>query len=352
MILKRVLAVLAAAAVFAALWFVFKSYTDPILSPRAVARLERWEVNGDRQQVLIRGCDRRDPVLLFLHGGPGMPAMFTAHAFQRPLERDFVVVHWDQRGAGKSRNAALDPATMTVTQMLADAEAVIGRLRREFGVRKVVLVGHSHGTWLGARLAARRPDLVSAYVGVGQVADPAAEPAVIDALIRSRLAHAGRSAPPITPSNREALLFQTRGELARHTSMLPLLATGLTAPEYSLADALGVGQGPKFAQARLRYDLPGGYGPPPAHFQVPVTVVMGVRDAVTPVSLAEAWFQRVEAPSKRWVLTPDAAHFPHLEQPHAFARVMRRVKRELGAPEQSAGPALPVPRFGLHCVGA
>ena len=85
-------------------------------------------------------------MLLFLHGGPGMPAMYTAHAFQRPLERDFVVVHWDQRGAGKSYRSELALSTMTMTQMLADAETVIGRLRREFGIERVILVGHSHGT--------------------------------------------------------------------------------------------------------------------------------------------------------------------------------------------------------------
>ena len=85
--------VLLLAAVTTARWFV--SFTPPILGANAIASLEAVDINGDRQYLLIRGKDKTTPVLLFLHGGPGMPAMYLGHRFQRPLEKDFVVVHWD-----------------------------------------------------------------------------------------------------------------------------------------------------------------------------------------------------------------------------------------------------------------
>jgi pimeloyl-ACP methyl ester carboxylesterase len=332
------------------LWFGFKSYTDPIQAPRAIAELDAWEVNGDRQWVLIRGCDRRNPVLLFLHGGPGMPAMYTAHAFQRPLERDFVVVQWDQRGAGKSFHADLDPSTMTITQMLDDAEVVVERLRQEFGVEKVILVGHSHGTYLGALLAHQRPDLFHAYVGVGQLGDPGALRAVQDAIIRERLARRDETAPPIDGSNRESLLFEVGGELTKARSMWPLIQTGLLAPEYSFADALNVAKGPQFAAEHLRYDLPGGYAGPPADFDIPVFVIMGARDAVTPVAIARDWFEHIDAPSKSWSVVEGAAHFPHFEQPARFAELMRGIERDVlpNAVRHEAG-AWPIPRLGLQC---
>ena len=332
------------------LWFGFKSYTDPILAQHAMAKLEAINVNGDRQWILARGCDRRKPVLLFLHGGPGMPAMFTAHAFQRPLEKDFVVVHWDQRGAGKSFHGDLDPQTMTMTQMLADAQTVVEHLREKFGVQKVYLVGHSHGSFFGALLAQARPDLFYAFVGVGQIGDPAREHIIQDEIIRERLSARGAPLPVITPENRETLLFEIGGELANAQSMWPLLRIGFTAPEYSFTDAMNVAKGPQFARAHLRYDGVGSYGPPPAEFAIPLYVVMGARDAVTPVSLARAWFDNVRAPSKDWTEINNAAHFPHLEQPQGFAAVMNRVRHET-APLASTpdGWALSVPRFGLQC---
>lgn len=338
------------AVLLSVFWFIFKSYTDPIAARNSVARLEVVDINGDRQWLLTRGCNRDSPVILFLHGGPGMPAMFTAHAFQRPLERNFVVAHWDQRGAGKSFHASLDPATMTMTQMLADAEAVVGHLRAEFDVEKVVLVGHSHGTYFGALLAEARPDLFHAYVGLGQVGDPSRERAVQEAIIRAKFAERGDPLPEITGANRETLLFDISGEIASARSLWPLLRTGLMAPEYSMADIMKVAKGPQFAQAHLVYDNPGGYGPPPTDFQVPVYVVMGAQDAVTPVSLAQEWFDDVTAPQKTWAVFENAAHFPHFEQPEEFAGFMVRVLNETVAiePPVKTG-AIPIPRFGLHC---
>jgi len=332
----------------AVLWLVFKSYTDPILAPNSVAKLHVIAVNGDRQWLLERGCDRSRPVLLFLHGGPGMSAMYLAHSFARRLERDFVVVQWDQRGAGKSFHADLDPGTMTFTQMQADALAVVNYLRRTYGADRIFLVGHSYGSFLGAHLAAAHPELFYAFVGVGQDADRPAEHAAQEALIKGALG----AQQVVTGANREELLFRAHGELAASTSMWPLIATGLMAPEYSLKDALNVAKGPSFARKHLKYDIPGGYGPPPDRFAVPVYVVMGKGDMVTPVSLARTWFDRVQAPKKTWFDVAGAAHFPHYEQPEAFARIMRQVRSDtLGPDGNGTVKAWPIPRFGLQCRG-
>ena len=108
---KRILLVLGAvlltAIVVITVDFAFlRGETPAIKGERSIASLENIELGGVRQWVLLRGADDTNPVLLFLHGGPGMPAMFLAHEFQTELERDFVVVHWDRRGAGKSFAAA------------------------------------------------------------------------------------------------------------------------------------------------------------------------------------------------------------------------------------------------------
>ncbi len=107
--------------------YAFKSFTPPIASTDAVAFLKKVKVRGDNQYVLIRGHDRSNPVLLFLHGGPGMPAMYLAHDFQRELEEHFVVVHWDQRGAGKSYRNTITAEELTISNLLEDTDAVIDK---------------------------------------------------------------------------------------------------------------------------------------------------------------------------------------------------------------------------------
>ena len=119
------------------------------------------------QRLLVRGMDREAPVLLWLHGGPG-PAQMPIHSVTSALERDFVVVHWDQRGAGKSNPRDFDPGTMSLEQYLTDAREVTALLREQVGDQPLIVLGHSWGAMLGSRLVARWPEDFAGYVGVGQ----------------------------------------------------------------------------------------------------------------------------------------------------------------------------------------
>ncbi len=314
-------------AIFAR-WFV--SFTPPIFAPHAIAKLGAVDINGDRQYLLIRSKDKSKPVLLFLHGGPGMPAMYLAHAFQRPLEEDFVVVHWDQRGAGKSFRKGMDPAQISTSQLVADAEAVIAYLQSTLGADKVYLVGHSHGSYIGALLAARRPALVQAFIGVGQVADMTREIEIQDAYLRRQMTGLGLpSDTPLTDANREDFLFKTGSEIHNATSFAPLILTGLLAPEYSLSDVMKVKDGSAFSSKHMKRDLID--GPLLANvtrFEMPVYFFMGAHDLVTPVSLAQEYFELVDAPAKSWVEFENSAHFPFFEEPEKFAEMMARVVEE------------------------
>src|SRR4029077_3450852 len=120
---------------------------------RSIALLEQVTLGGSPQYILIRGQDIRNPLLLFLHGGPGMPTMYLAHDFQRELERSFVVVQWDRRGAGKSYASGLSSPYLSVTQEISDTTELIDQLLARFDQRKVYLVGFSYGTYLGMLVA-------------------------------------------------------------------------------------------------------------------------------------------------------------------------------------------------------
>lgn len=228
----------------AALPVVYPGRTSRIAGPRSIASLERVRIGGVDQYILIRGNDTSLPILLFLHGGPGMPAMYLAHAFQRPLEKDFVVVQWDRRGAGKSYREDLS-GTLTSEQLVADTVELTNLLRARFHQDKIYLVAHSWGTYLGMIVIARYPELYHAYVGFGQLARSSPIPAIQDEYIRESARRAGdgsatKELEEKGGSVRETLLFKFGGELYHAKSFLRLLLTGLAAPEYSLGDARNI----------------------------------------------------------------------------------------------------------------
>jgi len=112
--------------------------------------------------------------LIVLHGGPGMSEMGFFRRFNAPLERYFTIVHWDQRGTGKSFDRNIPRSSMTPEQFVADLDELVEIVRRRFGKQKVAILGHSWGSTLGAIYAARFPEKVSVYVGAAQIGDWAA----------------------------------------------------------------------------------------------------------------------------------------------------------------------------------
>lgn len=88
------------------------------------------------------------------------------------LENDFLVVDYDQRGAGLSYRSDIDPATMTLAQFVEDADMVRRQVVEHFklpSAAKAYVMGHSMGTMIGLELAAKYPTHYAAYIGVGQV---------------------------------------------------------------------------------------------------------------------------------------------------------------------------------------
>lgn len=310
-------------------FYALKSFTPPIFSDNAVSELTSIEINGELQHLLIRGTDRNLPPLLFLHGGPGMPAMYLAHAFQRPLENEFVVVHWDQRGAGKSFHPDIDPESLSISQLISDTDELVDYLLAKFRQGKIWLVGHSHGSYLGALYSQRYPEKLYAYIGIGQIGDFERETEIQDAFLRDRLTDLGISQDTqINGANREELLFKTGSELYDETSFLPLIFTGLGAMEYNLGDILNVARGSSFSSANMTYDESRDLLGEVTDFSIPVAMIMGVHDMTTPVSLAEEYFQAISAPEKSWFMVEKAAHFPHYEQPQKFFEIMLELKEQ------------------------
>ncbi len=134
----------------------------------SIATLEKVILGELEQWITIRGHNRHHPILLFLHGGPGASQVGTQQKYLAQLEQSFVVVNWDQRGAGKSYHSLIPSKSMNVNQLISDTYELVLYLQQRFKQEKVFLTGHSWGAFLGIRFAYQYPELLHAYVGINQ----------------------------------------------------------------------------------------------------------------------------------------------------------------------------------------
>jgi pimeloyl-ACP methyl ester carboxylesterase len=128
------------------------------------------DINGSKQWISIYGQDKDNPVLLYLHGGPGSSTSLYDYAFTRKWSDVYTVVTWDQRGCGKSYDKS-HPETITADIMMQDGKAMTEFLRDHLTVEKITLLGHSWGSYFGANLALSYPEYYDAFIGTGQFID-------------------------------------------------------------------------------------------------------------------------------------------------------------------------------------
>jgi pimeloyl-ACP methyl ester carboxylesterase len=308
-----------------------------IHTPNGIEVLEEVPFGDTRQWVSIRGKDRRNPILLFIHGGPGTPMLPMAWAYQTPWEDFFTVVQWDQRGVGKNAvtadREALTP-TLSAAQVLDDAEAVTAWVRTRLQADKVIVMGYSYGTMIGMALAQRRPEWVHAYVGTGQMAPGTNSEAVIyDRLLQlagidgnsQALTELRTIAPYPREGQTPADMLVVRRWARRYNGgwygkpdFDLLFSLPEWAPEYTEVD-LAAQQAASQWFSRTVMRNPHGREPEEwLTIPVPVVVIQGRHDLHTPYESAKAFVERVKAPTVRFITLEHAAHVPMLEEPGRF----------------------------------
>ena len=309
-----------------------------IIPAQGVDEKVKLHINGIDQWVSIRGKDRRNPVLLFLHGGPAAPAMPEAYTFQTPWEDYFTVVQWDQRGAGKTYRANTEAAIapgMTAKGMTDDAEQVVSYLRERFGKQKIFLLGHSWGSILGVELAQRHPEWFYAYISTGQVVNGRRNEEVGYGYALRRAREEGNQtaireleAMAPYPGNGK-MTFERIGMRSKWEMYYGGLAWGRKdyqfdvdaeelSPDYSREDLDAIDKGSAFSLTHLLPELLATDFDHVTHFGCPVIVYVGAHDYTTPHELTEAWFANLQAPSKKLVSFADSAHMMMQEQPGRF----------------------------------
>ncbi|MBL8166837.1 MAG: alpha/beta hydrolase [Acidobacteria bacterium] len=314
-----------------------------IHTPEGIDALEEVSIGGTRQWVSIRGLNRANPVLLFIHGGPGTPMMPMTWAYQAPWEDFFTVVQWDQRGVGKNAvtadREALKP-TMATERIIADAEELTSWLRKRLGKEKIVVMGYSYGTQVAMALAQRRPEWLHAYVGVGQGGSGNGEEYIYKRLLElatnakneDALRELKAIAPYPGPNRTMADTLLVR-KWARHfnggwygkPNFDLLFALPDWAPEYTQADVDAQTKATQWFSRTVMGNARAQSEAAPREktserkaFKVPVIVIMGRNDLHTPYEPAKAFFATIEAPHKRFITLERSAHVPMLEEPGLF----------------------------------
>ncbi len=307
-----------------------------ITAPNGIDEAMFVGVGGIDQWVTVRGQDRSNPAIFFLHGGPGA-AMSQFARLSVPLERDFVLVQWDQRGAGRTygRNRRSPDAVGSLEQMTADGLELAQLLCAHLGKDRLILFGVSWGSVLGVHMVKARPDLFYAYVGAGQVVNmqqgEVAAYAQVMAKARARndarrVAALEKSGPPPYTTMRQ-IMIQRRvaGAYEPHgLSTMTLLMGLLTAPGYGVRDMLDFFAGAQATQRRfIGRDMSGpllsiDLNALGTDFALPVFVLQGDQDDYTPAPLARAWFDAITAPAKTYVSIEGYGHMAAAVAPERF----------------------------------
>jgi proline iminopeptidase len=330
-----------------------------IEGPNTIDVMETITIGGIPQVVRIRGRSLDNPVLLYLHGGPGTPMIPFAHRFGDYLEKDFTVVQWDQRGAGKT--AALSDATviqktMSIPRMEGDILEMTNYLRKRFHKNKIVLLGHSWGTIIGAPLAKRHPELYSVFVGTGLVVAPVRSEATgyahtLEEARRMGVKKAVEELEAIAPfpgpngsldhlSVRHKWNAYFGESVYGYRDMADAMAKyAWESPDYTLSD---------FSRLMNDSDAYKNIDPYVNAYDVerfgmdwplPVVIIQGKHDWQTSYDTALDWFGRITAPHKEFLTIEAGAHAPMAEEPAEFGKLMHDHVRPLAvAGEAAAAP--------------
>jgi pimeloyl-ACP methyl ester carboxylesterase len=329
-----------------------------IVTPNGVEQARTVRIGGIDQFVTVRGEDRRNPILLVLHGGPGYVETPLSWWYAHPWEEYFTVVQWDQRGAGKTYllndPQAIEP-TMTPQRLEDDVDEMVRWLRQEFDKRKMFVLGHSWGSYLGLQLARRHPEWLHAYIGVAQVTNgPESERrGYAFALAGARKAHDDRAiaelegiAPYPRPAAPLAAIATSHrwsdhfgGVMAYRTNQEDESHAARLSPDYDDAEAPHIYDGNEFSENKLLAFVFDQDLSRSTDFKCPILLFEGRFDRTVNADVAFAWFRTVKAPTKRFVWFEHSAHEPMSEEPGKFLLSLVREARPLAVRVGDAAPA-------------
>lgn len=308
----------------------------------SISEIVRTQIGGIEQGMIIKGKDTNNPVLLFLHGGPGNPEYVLSEESNVGLEELFTVCWWEQRGSGMSYSSSIEKGSITLEKMITDTVEVTNYLRERFGQEKIVIMGHSWGTFLGANVVAKYPELYKAYIGIGQVTNQFESEKIADDLMLSIAQENGdqkaidklKAHTLSTPFDVTTDYLMVRSDLLnkygygvfhKPKSKIKLLMPILKAKEYTLKDKYGYAMGSlvSLEEPMNQSVYTTNLNESIQKLEVPVYMFHGIYDRQVSFDLALDYFEMLEAPEKRFYPFENSAHSPFLEEPEKFIKIIK-----------------------------
>jgi proline iminopeptidase len=317
------------------------TFTSPFVDvdgrviPGSIATTETVNLGGIAQSIWFRGVDVQKPAIILLHGGPGISESALFRHYDAALEQNFLMVYWDQRGAGRSYHAEIPRESMTIDRFERDLDEVVDLVRRRFGKDKAILLAHSWGTVLGTIYAHQHPEKVAAYVGVAQIANFSDGERLSYEWVMAQATEQQNNAAiselqAMKPQPRSVDDELTKGKWAekfggvfhQDLSTWKLIQAALSTDETNLVDLMKFGQGNRFSLESLRPEYAKVDLIRYRSFKVPIVFFLGRHDWHIPSVLAERYFNIIDTPCKRLVWFEESAHNPPFEEPEKFIQVM------------------------------
>lgn len=320
-----------------------------IKSKQGIQESSFIEIGGIQQFISIRGEDKENPLVIFLHGGPGSPMTFVSHNYQKDLEKDFTFVNYDQRGCGrtyyKNKNTSYE---ISQEILLKDLCQIVEYCKKRFNKEKVIIMGHSNGTSFGLEYVKKHPENVETYIGIGQLVNARqgdiftaknALPLLTDAEKRNLLEKTIADYEKIDNyANFNTETFSTlrllshpffKGE--KEITPVEQIWLGIKSPYMNLADIrwfftmtnmelLFQLTSPLLSYSFFEFDV---YKTIGTNFQVPINFISGEKDCTTPTSMVQEYYEKVQAPKKNIFLLKECGHSPMLDDVQAFTEAFK-----------------------------
>ncbi len=305
----------------------------------ALDKSEIVSINSTKYYLRIRTCNTDNPVVLFLHGGCGSPDRAQVMKYQSPLATNFTLVALDQRGSGYAYNKK-EAKTLDLTKEIYvnDVHNVVDYLKQKFNKQKIIIVGHSFGSVLGVWYVQQYPNDVLAYVGVGQCVDYIENEKLSYAWTLQEAEKVGdnksvailkRIGAPLDngkyKNEHQKSLMKQRAVLhklggATYSNRKPYWQellfheVPIMLKEYSFCGMIkyvkGLSYSPNTTLAKTNPDFMN----TAKKLDVPVYLLLGHHDMNCVYTLAEKWFEQLEAPDKKIVWFENSAHSPQWEE--------------------------------------
>ncbi|WP_315120856.1 alpha/beta hydrolase [uncultured Clostridium sp.] len=309
------------------------TWTPSIGGENSISELSQISINGAEHQFMIRGKNKNNPIIIFVHGGPGCSEIPYVTKYQDILEKDFTIVHYDQRGSGKSYHFFEDYSNITSQLLISDLLAITDYISKRFDKRKILLVGHSFGTYIALQAAAQAPERFTAYIGIGQMSDPIKNELNSLKYCLEQAHEAGNAndftrLESLTGHIEKGNIITPRNYIRKYGGASRLIDDNgdylegfLTHPEYNLLDVIRYFRGVSVSQDVLLAESTN--NPLPSlveSIEIPCYFIMGQYDYMTTVESAKEYFDSIKATEKEFIIYSNSAHYPQFEEKEKFAQ--------------------------------